>query len=163
MANKSNFIAATGTYYVMACLSRECIHAACTFGNAPSVDIIASSVDGSKTISIQVKTSSYARTNKGEKLAWFFKYDITKNTSPNHFFIFTDLVGEHCQDKGYWEPTVHIIPSISIAQICQDLGWNDGFFRLQVGKDKLELYKNDWRTLKTELGIDHSFHIWSKE
>jgi hypothetical protein len=88
MANKSNFIAATGTYYVMACLSRECIHAACTFGNAPSVDIMASSVDGSKTISIQVKTSSYARTNKGEKLAWFFKYDITKNTSPNHFYIF---------------------------------------------------------------------------
>jgi hypothetical protein len=62
----SQFIAAAGTYFVMSRLSMNEIHASCTFGNAPSVDILASSADGSKSISIQVKSAIYAQRWRGK-------------------------------------------------------------------------------------------------
>ena len=67
MENKKNnsLIGASGCFHVMSRLAYENIHASCTFGNAPVVDILASSVDGSKTISIQVKTANVARRTSG--------------------------------------------------------------------------------------------------
>ena len=61
------FISAAGTYLVMSKLAINEIHASCTFGNAPIVDIIACSSDGSKSISIQVKTAFKAKRTRISK------------------------------------------------------------------------------------------------
>jgi hypothetical protein len=59
------FISAVGKYYVMSKLALNEIHASCTFGNAPNVEILASSANGAKSISIQVKTAEYAKRWRG--------------------------------------------------------------------------------------------------
>jgi|HubBroStandDraft_2_1064218.scaffolds.fasta_scaffold2089818_2 hypothetical protein len=61
----SQFISTAGTYLVMSKLAINEIHASCTHGNAPNVDILACSADGSKSIAIQVKTASDAKRLRG--------------------------------------------------------------------------------------------------
>ena len=64
---KSQFVGTAGQFFVSYGLSVREINAAITLGNAPSVDLMASSADGKKTISIQVKTSrnAYRRNRYG--------------------------------------------------------------------------------------------------
>ena len=78
----------------MTYLSRECIHAASTIGNAPFVDVLDSSIDGNSSTTIQVKTAKYARGNKGkinERSSWHFKYDVylTRDKLPETQMVIT--------------------------------------------------------------------------
>ena len=162
MTNKSNFTAATGTYYVMTYLSRECIHAACTTGNAPFVDVLDSSIDGNSSTTIQVKTAKYARRNKrkiNERSSWHFKYDVAKEESKPHFYALVDLTGEDCEGKEHWIPTVYIIPSSVISEQCKLQGWSDKSFILDLSKTLLEQYKNNWTPLKQALSPSVT-NIW---
>ncbi len=56
-----------GVYYVAYQLAARGFHAAVTYGNAPMVDILVALLDGAATLSLQVKTSSWARVERGKK------------------------------------------------------------------------------------------------
>ena len=60
MMGRNQFVGSAGQYYVAYSLTVRGIHAAITVGNVPSVDLIASSFDGSKTLAVQVKTARRA-------------------------------------------------------------------------------------------------------
>ena len=58
MAKHSGILIGTaGVYYVAPQLASRSFHAAVTFGNTPSIDILVGFLDGSATLSLQVKTS----------------------------------------------------------------------------------------------------------
>jgi hypothetical protein len=66
MAKRSGILIGTaGVYHVASQLAQQGFHAAVTFGNAPSVDILVASPNGSSTISLQVKTSHWALRTRG--------------------------------------------------------------------------------------------------
>ena len=75
---KSQFTGTAGQFYVAYGLSIREINAAITLGNAPSVDLMASSSDGKRTLSIQVKTSrnAYRRNRYGHE---GYEWDVSKS------------------------------------------------------------------------------------
>ena len=60
---QSQFVGTAGQFYLAYSLSIRNINAGITLGNAPSVDVIASSDDGRYSLNIQVKTSRNAYRN----------------------------------------------------------------------------------------------------
>lgn len=84
----NNLVGTAGEYYVCAELCKRGYLALITPKNNPLFDIIATNKDGSKTISIQVKTRS-VHNNQGWKLG----KDITvKKNNHNLFIILVNLL-----------------------------------------------------------------------
>src|SRR3972149_3847165 len=113
MVKRSGILTGTaGVYYVASQLAMQGFHAAVTYGNAPSVDILVGLVDGSATLSLQVKTSWLARrtTGRGKKKTFsHYEWEIGKSAKLHRrdlFFALVDL------KEGKNElPDVFIIPS----------------------------------------------------
>jgi len=155
----SQFIGAAGTYYVMARLAYERIHAACTFGNAPNVDILVSSSDGERSIAVQVKTAAYARRTLGRgkkkevtSLDWVLKYKAVKKGHKDLFFIFVDLWGEKykCSEENQrlavWQPNIYVLPSMDLVEKCKD--WNENYWRFQPEIGFIRQYEDRWDLIK---------------
>ena len=83
----NNLVGTAGEYFVCAELCRRGYLALLTPKNNPLFDVIATSQNGSKTISIQVKTRSISN-----KQGWKFGTDITvKKNDPNLFVVLVNL------------------------------------------------------------------------
>lgn len=157
MKKTTHFVGAAGTYYVMSRLSYENIHASCTFGNAPNVDILVSSAGGSRLASIQVKTAAYARRTTGRGaskvltyLDWPLKFKAATTPVESLFFVFVDLWSEHCQEiNGHikqWQPVVYIIPSVELTMLCAH--WTEGYWRLELPVAEAAKYYERWDLIK---------------
>lgn len=97
---------ASGEYFVAAELSRRGILAALTMGNSRGVDLIASDVSGSRSVSIQVKT------NQHTKRSWVLSSHADELSSPNYFYVFVNLNGEDGM------PSFHVVPSSIVSKYC---------------------------------------------
>lgn len=85
MPYSKNIIGAAGEYFVAAELSRHGVVATITLKNTPNIDIIASTVDGNKSVNIQVKT-------KMNPFGWRLTEKMEKKIKRSNFFIiFVDL------------------------------------------------------------------------
>ncbi len=78
----NNLVGTSGEYYVCAELCRRGFLALLTPKNNPLFDVIATNSDGSKTVSIQVKTRS-----PQNKQGWKLGTDITKNQHNKNLFV----------------------------------------------------------------------------
>ncbi len=90
-----------GEYYVAAELSRRNLIAALTMKNSNGVDIIASRVDGSNPVSIQVKTRVATKQNY-----WIVKEILPEHISTSLFFVFVTL-----PDNDDASPEFLVVPS----------------------------------------------------
>lgn len=167
---KSQFVGAAGTYYVMSILAYECVHASATFGNAPYVDIVASSEKGDKQISIQVKTADFARRTSGRgankrwtNLDWALSYKAASLNVENLFFAFVDIGGEHTdQNRDHWQPTGYVVPSTALStEFCKH--WTEAAWRLKIGVDAMEPWKERWDLIKIRLNDPVAENILSAE
>ena len=87
MALSNNMIGAAGEYYVCAELCRKNILALLTPKNNPLFDVVASTPDGRRSISIQVKTMSILN-----KQGWKLGLGITiKQNNPNLFIVLVNM------------------------------------------------------------------------
>lgn len=64
MRGRSQFIGSAGQYYLAYCLTVRGSHAAITLGDVPDVDVIVATADGSRLLSLQVKTARWAYRSK---------------------------------------------------------------------------------------------------
>ena len=114
----SKFAGTAGEYHVAYCLSVRGIHAAITLGNAPNIDVLASNIDGSRLLSIQVKTSrsAYREKRYGFELCdWDVNARIIDRGSPSLWFAFVDLQ----ENEGTWKPRTFIVPSMWVASFVK--------------------------------------------
>lgn len=147
----SQLLGTAGTYHVMSQLCMKGVHASCTFGNAPYVDVLASSLDGSQTVAIQTKTAWHAlRTrgrgeakrpdhyefNLGAKLARLSREDL--------FFAFVDMKQENGEDAA---PDVYIIPSEDVAKFCRPYVDTVKWMRFHPPVKMMEKYKNNYEPI----------------
>lgn len=169
-SDKSQFVGAAGTFYVMSRLAYESVHASATFGNAPYIDIIASSEKGNKQISIQVKTAHFARRTTGRGtnkqwtgLDWALSYKAASLNIDNLFYAFVDLEGEYTDKKNnLWQLTVYIIPSENLSMdICKD--WKEGYWRLQTSIKAMEPWKERWDLIKDRLSVPVSETVTTEQ
>lgn len=113
-------VGTAGTYYVMAQLAAHDLHASATMGNAPFIDIIVSSLDGSRSAAIQVKTSRFAERWRGrkEKTLHHYEWDLGHKVdkvpvTDSFFYVFVDLRVEYWKDEGadpIPRPDIFVIP-----------------------------------------------------
>ena len=149
MKGKSQFVGASGQFFVAYQLTKRSIHASITLGNAPSVDIIAAKSDGSKSISIQVKTSqnAYRKTRYGrEGCEWDVGSSVIGKSSPNLWYAFVDLKQNHEQ-----EPDVFIVPSKWVAEFVKPDFSRKIYFHPSTA---WELTKNRWDLISSFLNED---------
>jgi len=154
-ARRSGILTGTaGVYFVASKLASEGFHAAPTFGNAPSVDILVGMPDGAATLSLQVKTSMHAtRTRgKGEDKHWHhYEWDIgVKSASldrPGLFFAFVNLKG-----MNDLIPDVFVVPSKVIHKWFEEhLESRQKRLRWHPTIEIAEQYKNNWDILRNYL------------
>jgi len=91
---KSNYVGCSGEYFVAYSLSLRQHLVAITNGNVPNIDIIVSSIEFSKYLSLQVKTSQNAhRNNRYGKEVW--EWDVGSSAigiqNENIWYAFVDL------------------------------------------------------------------------
>jgi len=89
-----NLIGAAGEYYVCAELCRQGMLAVLTPKNNPLFDVVATALDGSASVTIQVKTRSIHN-----KLGWKLGADIANATkSKGQFIVLVNLHETHLPD-----------------------------------------------------------------
>ena len=95
-----NITGVAGEYFVAAELSRRGWIATLTLKNTPNIDVVATTPDGRRTLSIQVKTMSI-----GNRQGWFLTKGIESIVSSNKFYIaFVDLKGKNEQPDYFLIP-----------------------------------------------------------
>ena len=149
-----------GVYFVASQLAAKGFHAAPTFGNAPSVDILVGLADGVATLSLQVKTSRYALRTRGrgvQKHPDHYEWDVgeksAKLSQPDLFFAFVDLKG-----TGYEMPDVFIIPSEVVATAFDNPYFKTDKqrrWRFHPKVDAISHFKNNWKILEDYLISKH--------
>ncbi|MBO0347891.1 hypothetical protein J0895_01955 [Phormidium pseudopriestleyi FRX01] len=101
---ESTLVGVAGEYLVAGELSLRGFIASLTLRNSRGIDIIASNSDGTKSISIQVKTNS-----KGDN-KWILSQESETFQSDNHFYIFVAL--KNLGERGNF----FIVPSLVVAE-----------------------------------------------
>jgi hypothetical protein len=114
MRGRSQFRGSAGQYYVAYCLTVRNFHAAITLGNVPDVDIVVAKEDGSRLLSIQVKTATWAHRGKRygyELREWDVGRSSAGRSSENLWYAFVDLQ----EDDAIQKPLVFIVPSLWVG------------------------------------------------
>ena len=153
MVRRSGILIGTaGVYYVASQLAARGFHAAVTFGNAPSIDILVGLLDGSATLSLQVKTSHWALRTRGRgenKILHHYEWDVGQKSAtlhrPDLFFAFVDLKLQREQ-----LPDVFIIPSKVIFDCFSKPYFKSKLnirWRYHPGVKSIEQYKNNYEVL----------------
>lgn len=145
--SSNKLIGDAGEYLIAYNLARRGISPALMNQGAKAVDILCT-IDGSKVVSIQVK-SSWARTAPRQWMVGKYK----PNPSLNYFYIFCnifELDGDRTR-----EPEIFIVPS----QIIYDLvNWNASVPLFKLSKNDEDLYKNNWDAIISILKGDIDNH-----
>jgi hypothetical protein len=147
MAN-CKLVGAAGEHYVAYVLS--CFDYICALvrEGSPTIDLLASNIDGSKTISIQVKTSKSAKRKRGRgdnrklhHLEFTLGKKAIQNSASNFIFCFVDLRGINPSNT----PDVYVIPSEVIKNHYEDKDLSKiKWLRLHWTIEKMDLFKNNW-------------------
>jgi len=93
-----------GEYFVAAELSRRGYIASISLRNTRGIDILATNQDGSRSITIQCKTS------RGSRGKWLLNEKAESFESAKHFYVFVSLGNP--MDR----PRFHIVPSKVVAE-----------------------------------------------
>jgi hypothetical protein len=101
---EKNLSGVAGQYLVAAELSRRGFIAMPTLRNTRGIDVLASSADGSRAVTIQVKT------NQGSERSWMLTAAAEKQHSTTLFYVFVNLNGP---GKA---ASFHVVPSKTVAE-----------------------------------------------
>lgn len=112
MSSKS-IVGNAGAYFVAAELSQRGYVATVTSRNTDNVDVLASSPDGLKTVSIQVKSSGPEQ-RKNFTRSWWMQKKHENVFSDNFFYVFVDL------KPGNEKPDFYVVPSKIVAEYIKE-------------------------------------------
>lgn len=156
---KSQFTGTAGQFYVAYGMSIREINAAITLGNAPSVDLMASSSNGKRTVSIQVKTSrnAYRRKRYGhEGCEWDVNKGVIGKCHESFWYALVDL--QESQDG--WNPRVFFVPSKWVAEFVKS-EWSRYMYFLPKTVEDVTLER--WDILKGYLNGDSDAIKWTND
>lgn len=97
-----------GEYFVAAELSRRGHIASISLRNTRGIDILATNAEASRSVTIQCKTSQFAKTS------WMLSDKCEAFVSENHFYVFV-VLGTLLE-----RPRYHVVPSAAVAKFVRD-------------------------------------------
>ena len=149
----SQLTGVAGVHYVAAYRSYLGFHAVPTTWNVAGPDLLVSNLSGSKGLSVQVKTTTWAMRTRGrgdEQTPHHYEWDIGWSSAtinhPHLFFALVDLK----ELQGL--PDVFIVPSEVIFEYFEGGDpetWRRARYHPEVRE--IEPYKNKWDLLKKAL------------
>jgi hypothetical protein len=152
-----NLIGASGEFYVCAELCRQGVLAVLTPKNNPHFDVVASSPDGRRSVTLQVKTRSVEN-----KLGWKLGVDISDpQRSKGQFVVLANLHGDMLPDFYVYTPHELASKVSAVYEKYINIPKRDGTPRKQVGfrwfdevsftrSDRVR--KNNWAAIRKALG-----------
>lgn len=148
MANKV-LVAAAGEHYVAYMLSRLGFTAALVRQGAPSIDVLASNLSGSKTIGIQVKTTEWAERTRGRgaerrpfELQFPLGHRAIEQASPTTIMCFVDLRRFDIPDV----PVVYVVPTkVLIEHYAGKDIRQHSYFRHHRPIEEMSPFMNNWQ------------------
>jgi hypothetical protein len=155
---KSQLVGAAGQFYLAYGLAVREINASLTLGNAPSVDVLASSPDGRHSLSFQVKTArnAYRRKRYGrEGYEWDVGAGVIGNHRESFWYAFIDL--QETEER--WNPMVFFVPSRWVAEFVKPDWLRFMFFLPTTVKD---LTLDRWDLVQGFLASDKVAIDWAK-
>ncbi len=155
---RSQFVGAAGQYYLAYSLAVRQVNASLTLGNAPSVDVLASSADGRRTLAFQVKTSRDAhRSNRygREGYEWDVGAGVIGKHETSFWYAFVNL--QEAGDK--WAPHVFFVPSRWVADFVKP-DWSR--FRYFLPVTAHELTSERWDMVRGYLSDEPAALAWAE-
>jgi len=155
---KSQFIGAAGQFYLSYALAARHINVSLMLGNAPSVDALASSSDGRRTMSIQVKTASNAKKKKYGKVGyeWYVGSAVIGKYAESFLYAFLDFKGDVTS-----QPDVFFIPSRWVAEFVKP-DWSMFLYFLPATQEIEALTKNRWDLVQHYLAGEPAALDWAQ-
>ncbi len=156
---KSQFVGTAGQFYVAYGLSVREINAAITLGNAPSVDLMASSANGKRTVSIQVKTSRNAYRSKRygrEGYEWDVNKGVIEKWHESFWYAFVNLQ----ENDNEWRPKVFFVPSQWVAKFVKP-NWSRFMYFLPTTAQELTYER--WDILSSYLNGEQTAINWAND
>ena len=157
---------AAGVYCVAAQLNAMGYHAALTIRSVPHVDLLASTLDGSRSVALQVKTARFAsrwRGRKDEKVIFEYQFAMSENSwqaalkSKDLLFAFVDLRCDRVNPLSEL-PDIFIVPTSYLKtyyrRCVRHFGGDPANWkwkRLHAPASEFDKYKNNWKLLVTSL------------
>lgn len=157
-----------GVYFVAAQISALGFHAALTMHNVPNIDLVASKLNGSHSVGIQVKTSTLANRKSGDgenRSIVQYQWDMSENAwnaalvkGTELLFAFVDL---NCDQGTALEevPEVFVVPCSFLRKYYRGvvrrsfggdaLKWKRK--RIHVAASEFNQFKNNWAILRASL------------
>jgi hypothetical protein len=156
---RSQFIGTAGQFYLAYGLAVRDINASVTIGNAPSVDVLASSEDGRRSLSFQVKTSrnAYRKNRYGkEGFEWDVGPSVIGKYRESFWYAFIDL-----QEQNHkWNPRVFFVPSRWVAEFVK-ADWTRYMYFLPSTAQELTLER--WDLVRSYLAGDKKGIKWAND
>ena len=147
----STLIAGAGEHYVAYRLSCLGFLAALVRQGSPATDLLAFSLDGARTVAIQVKTTGWAERTRGRgtnktphHLEFPLGHAAVEKASERLIFCFVDLRGSQPDIS----PDVYIVPATTI--LAEYKGANirqHSFFRHHRSIEHMAPFKNEWKPI----------------
>jgi len=156
ITSSNNLVGTAGEYFVCAELCRRGFLALLTPKNNPLFDVIASTQDGSKTVSIQVKTRSIQN-----KQGWKLGKDITVKKNDSGLFVVLVNLEEDGLPEFYiyeYDALADVVSKNYSAYLAKPK--RDGSKRKDVGfrwhdtnlfSDDDQSRKNNWKPIEEQL------------
>jgi hypothetical protein len=154
--SNSKVVGGAGEHYVAYVLSSFGYMPALVREGSPAIDLLASNLNGSKTIAIQVKTTKYAKRTRGRgknkalhHLEFPLGHKAIENAVPELIFCFVDLDTLNPERK----PDVYVIPATVFINHYADRDIRQyKWLRLHWSIEDMEKFKNNWEPIHSALG-----------
>jgi hypothetical protein len=147
----TTLVAAAGEHYVAHKLSCLGYLAALVRQGSPTIDLLASTVDGGRTVGIQVKTTTDAQRLHGRgtnrhvtELQFPLGHNAIEQSSDTVIFCFVDL---HSSERNT-PPDVYVVPATTLKAEYAGINIRQyPYFRHHRPIKHMEQFKNQWKPL----------------
>ncbi len=154
---KTQFIGAAGQFYVSYALAARHINVSLTLGNAPSVDVLASSSDGRRTLSIQVKTTMVAKKKRYGRVGyeWTVGRSVVGKHADSFIYALLDFRGDIKQ-----QPDVFFVPSRWVSEFVRP-EWERCIYFLPATAEIEQITKNRFDVVRDYLAGKEEAQRWA--
>ncbi len=143
-------VGTSGEHYVAFRLAQLGHIVALPRAGSPAVDLLATNLDGSKTVAIQVKTAEWAMREKGRgknraphRVEFPLGRKAAELKSSRFLYVFIDLKGREPDSA----PVAYVVPSKDVVAYCAGWANEAKWVRWHMELGDVEKYKDDWERI----------------